>query len=195
MAQLPEDYRYSSYGFFTTAAADKLVTTTTILEMLSSKPDVARKKYRSFVESALDQGIESPLKKVYGGIILGSVDFIKDSLGKIEVERLEKEETSNRRSLRASLLPEEVVTTTCMHYGLLPEEIAGTGRNDVRKRCIYLLKKHTSASNQEIGELLGGMGAASVAKSYQRFAKDLVDDSLLKKELKELQRSMSHVKG
>ena len=195
MTQLPEDYRYSSYGSYTTASVDKLVTTTTILEMLAPKPDVARKKYKSFVEGALDEGIESPLKKVYGGIILGRADFIKEALGKIDGERLEKEETSNRRSLRASLLPEEVVSTTCAHYGLLPEEIASAGRNDVRKKCLYLLKKHTSAANREIGELLGGIGAATVAKAYQRFAKELADDALLKKELSELQRKMSHVKG
>lgn len=195
MTQLPEDYRYSSYGSYTTAATDKLVNTTTILEMLASKPDVARQKYRSFVESALDQVNESPLKKVYGGIILGNVDFIKEALGKIEDERLQKEETSNRRSLRASQLPEETVSTTCAHYGLLPEELASTARNDVRKMCMYLLKKHTSVSNREIGELLGGMGAVAVAKAYQRFAKELADDAQLKKELQELQRKMSHVKG
>jgi chromosomal replication initiation ATPase DnaA len=147
------------------------------------------------VESALDEGIESPLKKVYGGIILGSSDFIKEVLGKIEVERLENEETSHRRSLRASLLPEEVVSTTYTHYGLGPEEITNIKRNDVRKKCIYLMKKHTSAGNREIGEILGGMGAATVAKAYQRFVKELADDVRLKKELRELQRKMSRVKG
>ena len=195
MAQLPGDYPYSSYGSYTTAAGDKLVTTTTILKMLAPKPDAAREKYRSFVESALNEEIESPLKKVYGGIILGSVDFIKEVLGKINVERLENEETSHRRSLRASLLPEEVVSTTYAHYGLAPEEITNTERNDVRKKCIYLLKKHTGAGNREIGEILGGMGAATVAKAYQRFVKELADDARLKKELRELQGVMSCVKG
>jgi putative transposase len=195
MAQLPGDYPYSSYGSYATASGDKLVTTTTILDMLASKPDAARKKYKSFVESALDEGIESPLKKVYGGIVLGSVEFIKEVLGKIEDERLEKVETSNRRSLRTSLLPEEVVSKTCAHHGLTPEEIMSTGRNDVRKKCIYLLKKHTSAANREIGERLGGMGAATVAKAYQRFLKELADDARLKKELRELEGKMSSVKG
>jgi hypothetical protein len=42
---------------------------------------------------------------------------------------------------------------------------------------------------------LGGMGAATVAKAYQRFVKELTDDTRLKKELKELQRGMSRVNG
>jgi len=49
MAAKPEDYPYSSYGNFAAAAGDKLVTTRTILEMLSSNPDMAREKYISFV--------------------------------------------------------------------------------------------------------------------------------------------------
>ena len=54
---------------------------------------------RIIVESALNEEIESPLKTVYGGIILGRVDFIKQVLGKIEVDRLENEETSHRKEL------------------------------------------------------------------------------------------------
>lgn len=195
MVQLPGDYHYSSYRSYTTVASDKLVTTTTILNMLSQKPDAAKEKYKTFVESALNEEIESPLKKVYGSIILGSVDFIKQVLRKIEVERLENEEISHRRSLRASYLPEEVFITTCAQFELAPEEITNADRNDVRKKCIYLLKKHTSAGNREIGEILGGIGAATVAKAYQRFAEKLANDARLKKEISELERKMSSVKG
>lgn len=196
MAGKPEDYPYSSYCCFTTTAIrDKLVTTRTIFEMISSNADMAREKYISFVESALGTEIESPFKKVYGGIILGSVNFIKDVLGKIEEDQLEKEETSNRRSLRASQLPEEVISAISTHYGIAPEEITSAGQSDIRKICLYLLKKHTSAANREIGEMLGGMGATAVAKAYQRFTVDLATDPRLKNGLKELQVVMSHVKG
>jgi REP-associated tyrosine transposase len=195
MAGKPEDYPYSSYGCFTAATDDKLVTTKTILEMISSNPDKARDKYISFVESATGKEVESPFKKVYGGIILGNVNFIKDVLGKIEDEQLEKEETSNRRSLRASRLPEEVISAISSHYGIAPEEITNAGQSDVRKICLYLLKKHTSAANREIGEMLGCMGATAVAKAYQRFTDDLTTNPRLKKELNELQAVMSRVKG
>jgi chromosomal replication initiation ATPase DnaA len=137
----------------------------------------------------------SPLKKVYGGIILGSVDFIKFVLGKIEREQLECEETSDRRSLCASHLPEEVFSATCAHYGIAPEEIMSTARNDVRKKCIFLLKKHTSAGNREIGEIMGGIGPATVAKAFRRFTEKLANNARLKEEIKELEGTMSHVKG
>jgi REP element-mobilizing transposase RayT len=195
MVEKPSDYPYSSYNSYAMAAGDKTVTTKTILSMISTNPDLAREKYRDFVENLPEEGIESPFKKVYGGIVLGSVDFIKEVLGRIENERLENEETSHRRSLRASLLPEEVVSVICTHYGLAPGEMSNLGRNDVRKKCIYLLKKHTSSGNREIGEILGGMGAATVAKAYQRFVAQLRDDTSLKKELATFERQLSRVKG
>jgi REP element-mobilizing transposase RayT len=195
MAEKPEDYPYSSYGCFAASTGDKLVTTRTILEMISSNPAMAREKYISFVESAMGEEIESPFKKVYGGIILGNVNFVKGVLGKIEDDQLEKEETSNRRSLRASRLPEEVISAICTHYGIAPEEISSVGKSDVRKICLYLLKKHTSAANREIGEVLGGMGATAVAKAYQRFTDDLADDPRLNKWLNEFPEVMSRVKG
>jgi len=143
----------------------------------------------------MGEEIESPFKKVYGGIILGNVNFIKDVLETIEDDQLEKEETSNRRSLRASRLPEEVISAICSHYGIAPKELSSAGQSNVRKICLYLLKKHTSAANREIGEMLGGMGATAVAKAYQRFTDDLVTDPRLKKGLNELQMVMSRVKG
>lgn len=195
MVERPEAYSYSSYISYTTNSKNDLVTTKTILGMISSKSSDACNRYRSFVESALDGEVESPFKNVYGGIILGSANFIKDVLGKIGEDQLEKDETANRRSLRAPLLPEEVVSSICEHYGLDPKDILSTEHNDVRKKCIYLLKKQTSAANREIGEMLGGMGAAAVAKAYQRFSADLSTDPRLKKELKGLQGRMSRVKG
>lgn len=195
MVERPEAYPHSSYGSYTSSTKNNLVTTGTILGMITHKPDDARDKYRSFVESALEGEIGSPLKNVYGGIILGSVNFIEDVLGKIQDEQLEKEETANRRSLRAALLPAEVVSSICLQYGLEAADIAGVEHNDIRKKCIYLLKKHTGATNREIGEILGGMGASAVAKAYQRFSTDLANDPCLKKELKGLQGRLSRVKG
>ena len=46
----------------------------------------------------------------------------------------------------------------------------------------------------KIGEILGGIGAAAVAKAHQRFLNDLATDPQLKKELRGLQRNMSRVK-
>ena len=73
--------------------------------------------------------------------------------------------------------------------------MVGTEHNDIRKKCIHLLKKHTGAANREIGEILGGMSASAVAKAYQRLSTDLASDPRLKKELKSLQGNLSHVKG
>ena len=194
MATRPEEYPYSSYGSYVNAVADKRVTTATILEMLATKPGEARKKYRSFIENALGEELESPLGKVYGGIVLGNSEFVKEVLQKIGNDQLEKEETSYRKPLRASYMPEDVLKTVSSHYGLTSDEIASAGRNVVSKTCLYLLKRHTSASNREIGALLG-MGTAAVAKAFQRLVKDIENNGRLRKEIEGIMREMSRVKG
>jgi hypothetical protein len=59
-------------GAYIASKRDKLLTTEMILQMIASKPGVARMKYRSFVENSLGEEIENPFKKVYG------VSFKKD---------------------------------------------------------------------------------------------------------------------
>lgn len=194
MVTRPEEYPYSSYGAYIKAVADTRVATATILEMLAAKPGDARRKYKSFVENALGHELESPFGKVYGGIVLGNSEFIKEVLQKIGDEQLEREETSYRRPLRASYMAEDVLKSVGAHYGLTKDEITSGGRNAARKSCLYLLKKHTSCTNREIGVQLG-MGAAAVAKAYQRFGGEMESDRRLRKEIEGIEKEMSRVKG
>jgi len=40
----------------------------------------AKKRYRDFVDKTIGLKLENPLKNVYGGIILGGVRFIRETL-------------------------------------------------------------------------------------------------------------------
>jgi len=62
----------SSYSAYISTHGEALVTRSVILEMFKTKESEARKQYRTFVESALEGETESPMKKIYGGMILGS---------------------------------------------------------------------------------------------------------------------------
>lgn len=80
----PEDYPFSSYAAYISARGEPFVTRSAILEMFGTKENEARKRYSAFVEAAMAAETESPMKKVYGGMILGGEGFIRDILGKIE---------------------------------------------------------------------------------------------------------------
>jgi putative transposase len=187
MAQKPEDYSYSSYKSYITDLAEDIVSRDTILEMLTAKRKEAPVRYRHFVESALGEEIASPLQKVYGGMILGDEGFIKDALARLEPERVETPEVSHSKALRSSLGMEEIISMCCQYFGIAKEEIMRNKRNEARKVCVYLIKKHTCATNREIAELFGTLSYSAVAKISQNISKQLGIDKELNGRIKGLQ--------
>jgi REP-associated tyrosine transposase len=84
----PEDYPHSSYKAYLTSKKDDLVSTETLLELVGGGKDKARRRYRAFVEAGMGRELENPTEKVYGGMILGGTEFIKETLGKLKEEYL-----------------------------------------------------------------------------------------------------------
>ena len=194
MVKRPEQYPYSSYQAYM-AGADEIVTVTAVLSVLSKNIIEARDKYKFFVESCLGEQIESPFNKVYGGMMLGSPAFIKETQKHIEDDLLNKEETSHKKALQSSHGFDSIISVVCCRHGVERGTILNSLRNDLRKICIYLLKKYVVATNRRIGELLGGMSGFAVAKAYQRTVLDLKSDVYLKKEVAWLESELSRVKG
>jgi len=194
MVDRPEEYLHSSYAAYV-SDSDGLVRTTDLLAMFSKDIKAAKQKYRIFAESALGEVQESPMKKVYGGMILGSVPFIKESLNRLEEELLQRTETSYKKALSSPCEINDVVSLVSAHFGVTPEIAVSVKRNDIRKVIIYLLKKHSAASNQAIGERVGGMSGIAVAKAYQRVTAEIGKNGTLRKEVAALADKMSLVKG
>jgi chromosomal replication initiation ATPase DnaA len=163
--------------------------------MFSIDTVATRGKYRAFVESALSEEMESPFKSVYDGMILGSSTFIKNTLKQIEDELLHKEVTSHRRALVASYGFDDIIPIVCERHRVTPDELLSTERNDLRKMCIYLMKRYAAVTNRLIGKLLGGMSSFAVAKAYQRIVMDVKTDASIKKEMVWLESELSRVKG
>jgi len=195
IVEKPEDYPYSSYSSYISPHCEALVTRSVILEMFRTNESEARKQYRTFLEAGLDGAMESPMMKVYGGMILGSLDFIKEILGKVEEGELEKEAISYRKALQAPLGADEVLSAVCKHYGISREEATSGGRGEVRKMCLYLMKKYTVATIREICGLLGGLKYEALAKMYQRFLRELAENSQLRKEAEKIGKALSNVRG
>jgi REP element-mobilizing transposase RayT len=195
MTQRPEEYPFSSYRTMVSDTGEKLVSTDTIHGMVANNTKDARDRYRAFVESALSEELESPVGKVYGGIILGGEGFIKAVLNKLEDDRLASEEISNRKALRATTSNGEIVTALCDHFGISREEITGKTWSEGRDTGIYLMKKYSGSSNKEIGGLFGGMSYSAVTKAFQRFKKELEDNRVLRNKLRELEKKLSTFKA
>ena len=109
MVQKPEEYHYSSYKSYITDRKDKIISQGLLLGIVSGHKGEARRNYKLFVESAIGQENNDPMKDVYGGIIFGGKRFIKDTLKKIKEERLQKEDISQRRVLQAKYETADII--------------------------------------------------------------------------------------
>jgi REP element-mobilizing transposase RayT len=195
MAQKPEEYFYSSYRSYVTGHSESIVSTDTILGMLAVKKREAPVRYLNFVESAMGEEMPNPLQKVYGGMILGSKRFIRDALARVDFERVETPEVCRGKALRCTFGIEEIISACCEHYGLTREEIMCSRRSESRKACVYLIKRHTCATNREVAELFGTLSYSAVAKISQSVSKQLVVDNELGEQIKRLQAKYSLFKA
>ena len=195
MAERPEEYLQSSYGTYVTASSEEIVRTEMILGQLTGNKATAKEHYKTYVESVLGEEIDSPMKKVYGGMMLGRERFIRGILSRMASEQVEGVEISHRKALRAGVGVEEIISAVCEYYGVTIEEIAGNRRSQARNTGIYLLKKHTGTTNAEIGELFGGLSYSAVAKIYQNFSQKLAGDRELRCLIENIQKKISIFKG
>lgn len=195
MVENPEDYPYSSYRSFISGEKDALVTEAAVLDLMAPERQRAKACYRIFVEEALGKDLESPLQKVYAGAMLGNEEFIDATLQRIEGSCLGRVEVACRQSLRITPSIEEIRNTVCEEFGVTFEEAAGNRRSVARKVLIYLMKKHTSATNREIGTMFGDRGDAAVIKTFQRVSKQIAEDEALCTAVEKLQRKLSIVSG
>jgi putative transposase len=180
----PEAYPYSSYRSYIVKEAEDIVHRDLILRMISNNKKRAHKQYRTFVEKAIDEGRESPLRHIYAGVILGSQAFIRHILERLQNDLFEKEHISHRRALKATHTSDTIIYTLCTHCNITDNEVFNNSGH-WRNVAIYLIKKFTSLPNGQIGELFGGLSYSAVAKAYQRFVVRLNQDKSLRKVVEE----------
>ena len=183
MVDNPQDYQWSSYnGFILKSKAEDWIQYDWILGVFSKNGSVARKKYREYVNIDIK---ESPLEKIYAGVILGTDKFIadiKDILGS-GISR----EVVSCKLIKERFTPEDIIALTAKAFDE-NESILTTKnvRNVSRNAAIYLVKKHTHLENTAIGELFGGMHYSSVSKTCTRFQLKLDIDKHLQKKINDI---------
>ena len=188
----PEEYRNSSYRSFINRKKEDIVFRELILSMISKGKKDGLKHYKSFVEKSLAEDVENPLSKVYGGVILGGTQFIKNALSQLKDELIFRDGISGKKDIAGEWKAEDILNTLTLYFNLDSKEQL-IGKKSCRDIGIYLMKKHTGLTNRKIGELIGGISYAAISKAYHRFDIKLKGDKSLVKVVKKLEDRMSHV--
>jgi len=194
MVETPEDYLHSSYRAYAFGTEDAIISKGFLLGLFDGNVARAQSKYRSFVYDGVVNGMDNPLDQAYAGAILGDEDFVNEVLAKIGEDQLESEDVACRKALSGTTHAEALLGMVSEHFRMPLEEVLKKG-SDRRKICIYLLKRHTDATNERITELIGAPSYSSIAKVYQRFVKELDADAELKREVRLLEQSLSLIQA
>jgi chromosomal replication initiation ATPase DnaA len=127
--------------------------------------------------------------RVYGCLIIGRAEFIKEALKKLKEGYEGKAEISHRRSLRTAGSADEIVTLVARSNQATDNDVKA------KKIAIYLLKKYTGMTNGEIGKQFGGLSYSAVAKAFSRLEERMKRDGKLRTVIKNIEKQMSNVKG
>jgi len=194
LVKRPEEYGYSSYRSYITREKEEIVHRDRIWGMISGDGRNGAQKYRRFVEEALGKDLESPLKRVYGGVILGREKFIRDVLRKMEGKDVQRRDISYRRQLGVTKGVEEIINVICSYFNVTRDVIIEDKRV-FRNIAIYFVKKNTGLTNKEIGSFFGGISYSAITRVYQRFGEKMLKDRDLRKQIEEIGNILSNVKG
>jgi len=194
LVKRPEEYGYSSYRAYITKEKDEIVYRDRIWGMISGDGRNGAQKYRRFVEEALGKDIESPLKRIYGGVILGGEGFIRGILRKMEGKDVQRQDISYRRQLRVTQGEEGILNAICSYFKV-SRDVIKEDKRVLRNIAIYFIKKYTGLTNREIGSFFGGISYSAITRVYQRFGEKMLEHRDLRKQIEEIGNILSNVKG
>ncbi len=190
IVKMPEEYDYSSYRAYISNKGSDLVTTELVLSMAGGV-----RRYRTFVEAWVDRELESPTAKIYGGLIMGKPQFIREALRKLKEGYEGKAEISHRRTLRTADSADDIIALVARSCQMTDNDIRQGWQPEAKKIAIYLLKKYTGLTNGEIGKQFGGLSYSAVAKAFIRLQEEMTRNRKLRTMIERIEKHMSNVKG
>jgi len=194
MVEKPEEYAFSSYGAYISASAESMVSRDLIWGMISPK---SRKKapglYAKFVTSALKETQPDPFEHTYGGMILGTKPFIKETLKRLDTDTIHKNETSYKRALSSTHDIEEIIRMLSLHFKVSEDEIINA--SPYKAYAVYLSRNYTPASNIQIGKYFGKISSSAVTKIRSRIKERMAKDKKVRQEMAKIEDDLSRVNG
>lgn len=143
----PAAYEWSSYRGYL-GKKDVFFDQTLVKKYL----EMTKRQYRSFVLEGIKKP-KDPLQNVYAGFLLGSVDFIKDTLQDLEVQ-ITSDDIAHKRILRDDItVADNIIKAVTEYYGMTIEEIVRSNNRPMHAKhvLVYLMRRLTGLSNREIG--------------------------------------------
>jgi len=182
IADSPEKYPWSSYNaYLDNKTEDFMIDKDRIKELLAM--DVS--EYRQFILSGIINTADL-FKKVYAGCILGSGAFIKEKLSQLQ-EEVGVKDVAHKRAVKNIVAPQEIINKVAEYFKQEPREIRESNKRPMtaKKAALYILRRKTGRTNNQIGELFK-MKFAAVSKAILSFEREMKENKSLRKAIQEI---------
>lgn len=166
IVKLPQDYRWSSYRRYMGEKVDSWVDVDWLLGWFEEgNTKRASETYRAFVEDGMEQSKGEVFKDMWGGFVLGRVDYIKEIKGRMKEKVISVEMPREINRFVGPRL-EDIAQEVTRRFGVDKEELKQKrkGNFEAAKVAIYLSRKMTAYGINQIVGYFGGRHYSMVSR-------------------------------
>lgn len=161
----PKEYKWSSYIDYIGKRHSSFLETKLILKQFNHDLNKASKEYEKYVLNNID--MVNPLKDSYKGIAIGSDRFIERIKEMIQSVGSKREIVETKKI--TSCTPEEIIQKLVSEMSITREDIFKKKKGNLyRQKALYLLKKYSTLTLKEIGEMFQ-MDYSAVSQACKRY--------------------------
>ncbi|MBA2124595.1 hypothetical protein B9J78_06675 [bacterium Unc6] len=182
----PKEYHWSSYHYFTSPKVKppRWLNTGFILSMFDDKILQAKRLYKNFVMEAIGDEKDIIRKNTIKGFILGSEEFVENIIDRF-IHGEENPEIPIIKDLKQRKEP------SLERIKQVVEENVPTNKKLQRKLCLYLSRKYTQKTLNQIADFYGRITDAGVSQAFRRTQNKRKEDNTLNKLLIGLEKHAS----
>lgn len=185
-------YRWSSLvGYVKLRHREPYVTYDRVLGYIGGNKEQKHRAYARFVEEGAEKGVERPLEKTVGQVILGKEPFL-NKIKKAFQNGRNREQPSLRAIHRIS--PERVIREVCRILYLDEEAISHRGGGWQRSFLMECLYRYSGLTQKEIGERMGGVGYSRVSRARGDLRRRMKERPEIGKAAKQVERILESQK-
>ena len=178
----PEAYGWSSYVYyFRKLSQPPFLETSFLLGQFGKSENAARKEMRKFVEAGRTGKLPNPFRDQKSRAILGSEDFVHWVQNKYLRNRKKDRELPGLRELKRLDIDE--IRKLVEHSIMSDSKLA-------RKVTVYLCRKYSERSLEEIGEFFGGVTVSAISQIVRRLESQRLKNKPLDRQLRSLEKKV-----
>jgi REP element-mobilizing transposase RayT len=190
MVTRPEDYEYSSHRAYLGMAPARVVDVDPVLRHFGPRKEVARDRYRKFVEAGIKQGYCGEFYAADEGRILGSEEFIDATIHRIGETGRSNRDAKKKRLPVCEVGPNRLVAAVERVCNIPREDFCGTSKSEpaiMAKEMLILIGLQMGASMKVLSELIG-ISPSALSRRHDAARRKLRDNPNTGKLLSEIIR-------